>query len=529
MEELYSPIHRERIKYRSKLPHVLHNLHNLVLREQAVKNFEVLSIFPHTFDQGFLTITSSTESFKSSPLSVGVVFSGGPAAGGHNVIAGLYDALKKLHSENTLWGFIGGPQGVIENKKKELTASLIDNYRNMGGFDLIQTGRTKIEKEEQFEAVRKTVQDSSLDALVVIGGDDSNTNAALLAEYFLKHSMKTQVIGVPKTIDGDLRHEKLQISFGFDTATKVYSELIGNIARDCLSAKKYYHFIKLMGRSASHITLECALATHPNVALIGEEIADKKMTLSDVISSITDVICKRAINGKQYGLILIPEGLIEFIPEMRLLISELNKLLAAGKVESVRSHLSENSRKTFEYLPVNIQEQLLLERDPHGNVQVSHIATDQLILELVKKALKGRSDYKGIFTAVSHFFGYEGRCALPSNFDADYCYAIGHVAAVLIDRGYTGYMATIFNLGAGIDKWESGGISLTSMLHQEERNGKKVPVIKKALVELDQTPFKLFARLRNSWDVNDHYRYPGPIQFWGNANIVDSLPRTITL
>lgn len=523
-----SPLETNRLKYEPKLPNLLKNpaLIEVIQEEKEVLKEDIHSLFPTTCEQGFLRIKrAATPKKEVTPLRVGVIFSGGPASGGHNVIAGLFDGIRKYHPHSTLFGFLGGPAGLIENKKKELSATLIQSFRNMGGFDLIGTGRTKIEKEEQFAKVLKNVRDNALSSLVIIGGDDSNTNAALLAEYLLKNGVKTNVIGVPKTIDGDLKGDRLEISFGFDTATKIYSELIGNIAHDALSAGKYYHFIKLMGRSASHITLECALSTHPNIALIGEEIAKAEKTLSEIVSDIVEVIEKRAKMGKQFGVILIPEGLIEFIPEIRALIKELNNLLTDDE-EDVLVKLSHQAKKTLQGLPEKIQKQILLERDAHGNVQLSQIATEELLVEMVKSTLTKSVHYKGKFTAITHFFGYEGRSAFPSPFDATYGYALGHVAAALAHSGYTGYMATLYNLKASVEDWIPGGIPHTSMIHLEERKGKRVAVIKKALVELDKEPFLLFSKYRKHWEMDDDYRYPGPMQF--NDNILDSLPFTIS-
>lgn len=463
-------------------------------------------------------------------MRVGVLFSGGQAPGGHNVLWGLLEALQKAHPKNSLVGFLRGATGLLENQKVEITSDLLQEYHNTGGFDLLRSGRSKIEKEEQFQAAIKTLNENSINALVVIGGDDSNTNAALMAEYFLKAKLPIQVIGVPKTIDGDLRGACLDISFGFDTACKVYKELIGNIARDALSAVKYYHFIKLMGRSASHIALECALATSPNLVLIGEEVALKKKSLQNITSEIADLITERAEKGKNYGVLLIPEGLIEFIPEMGRLIQELNNLLQIyPEAEMALVKLSEEAQKTYHFLPKIIQEQLLFDRDPHGNVQVSHIATESLLILKVKEELKKRIHYKGRFHPVNHFLGYEGRSAFPSNFDANYCFALGHSAALLLQGGYTGYMATVYDLVAPIEKWQAGGIPLASMIHLEERKGKMVPVIKKSLVDLQGEPFKQFAELREGWRVEDLYRYPGPIQFQGAHSLTDMRPLTLNL
>jgi len=527
-----TPLQQQRIDYKPPLPPIFHNLKNLSFQKggetKAVSDIEELKeLFPNSFGRPLVKIKQGG-SLEIKPLNVGVVFSGGQASGGHNVITGLFDALQTLNSNSKLIGFLGGPSGIVDNKNILLDAKKLEGYRNQGGFDLIASGRTKIETEQQLEKSAQTVQSLKLDGLVIIGGDDSNTNAAILAEYFTQNKITTSVIGVPKTIDGDLRNEFVEISFGFDTACRTYSEMIGNIERDALSAKKYYHFIKLMGRSASHIALECALQTHPNLTLIGEEVAEKKKTISQITNEITDLICERSLKGKGYGVILIPEGLIEFIPEMKALISKLNSLLAEGasefeainatetteeKISHVLSFLADEQKKTFTSLPEKIQEQLLLDRDPHGNVQVSKIETEKLFLDTVKKELKKRSDYKGKFSAVQHFFGYEGRSAFPSNFDAHYCYSLGHVAALLIAGDFTGYMCCIRNLTQPVEKWEAMGLPVTMLMNLETRHGKKKPVIKKALVDLDGKSFLEFQKISKRWGLNDDYRYPGPIQF----------------
>lgn len=456
---------------------------------------------------------------KLKPLKIGVVFSGGQAAGGHNVIAGLFDAIQCLDAKSRLFGFLNGPSGIINNQHKELTQDIIAFYKNQGGFDLIGSGRTKIETEDQLKSSLSTVQILQLDGLVIIGGDDSNTNAAILAEYFLKNGCPAKVVGVPKTIDGDLKNSCVRLSFGFDTACKSYSEMIGNIARDALSSKKYYHFIKLMGRSASHITLECALKTAPNYAWISEEVALKKITLKQIGETMIDLIEKRERQGKSYGVILIPEGLIEFIPEVGSLIKELNNL---GERSNVHEKLSKEARSCFEILPLDIQEQLLFDRDAHGNVQVSLIETEKLLTEMIKK------NYKDKFNPIHHFFGYEGRSGFPSNFDCQYCYALGLVSALLIDEGMTGYMCFIQNLDKSIEKWQIGGIPLTTLMHLEERKGKIKPVIQKALVDLNAQPFKLFASRRERWALEDHYGFPGPIQFFGDKILTDHIPLSLS-
>jgi diphosphate-dependent phosphofructokinase len=468
-------------------------------------------------------------------LQVGVVFSGGQAAGGHNVIIGIHDALKQLDPHSRLFGFFDGPGGIVAGKNTELTAEFIAPYRNQGGFDMIGSGRMKIETEEQLAASLIVVQKLKLDGLVIIGGDDSNTNAAVLAEYFLKHGCPTKVIGVPKTIDGDLKNGFVATSFGFDSASKTYSEIIGNIARDAASAKKYYHFIKLMGRSASHIALECSLATQPNMAWIGEEVATKKMTLAQITTEIADLIEKRSEFGKHYGVILIPEGLIEFIPEISVLIQELNQILSSESSPSasqIAFHLTSPSQICFASLPERIQLQLLQTRDPHGNVQVSLIETERLLMETVGKELEERQKrgtYKGKFAPLQHFLGYEGRAGFPTHFDSNYCYALGHVAALLIDEGVTGYMAFVSDLTRPVPEWTLGGIPLTSLMHIEMRKGKEKPVIQKALVDLKGKPFIYFQQQRERWKLEDQYCYPGPIQFFGDAQWTDRVPLTLLL
>lgn len=542
-------LHALRLKYHPQLPDILKNIKKLsiVKAKQKVSPLkELKELFPKTICNQLLNFEING-SHSCDPLKVGVVFSGGQASGGHNVIAGLFDALHALNDKCKLFGFLGGPSGILEKKFIEITNSLLNEFRNQGGFDLIGSGRTKIESDEQFIAAEKAVLELDLDGLVIIGGDDSNTNAALLAEYFLQRGVKTKVAGVPKTIDGDLRGKFLEISFGFDTACKIYSEMIGNIARDALSAKKYYHFIKLMGRSASHIALECALATHPNFTLLGEEVITKKSTLNDIVAEISNLITTRASKGKTYGIILIPEGLIEFIPEIKKLINELNSLLAMGtvhhekmkslannkeKIAHVKSLLSKECLQTFENLPIDIQKQLLLERDPHGNVQVSLIETEKLLMELVAKELKRKKDagmFTSKFSAISHFFGYEGRAGFPSNFDAQYCYALGHVAALLLKSGVTGYLSSLTSLNKSVEEWLPLGVPLVSMMDLETRHGKLKPVIKKALVDLNSAPFTFFSKNRKEWGEDDLYLFPGPIQFFGDKELTDSLPLTLII
>ncbi|MCC5832687.1 MAG: diphosphate--fructose-6-phosphate 1-phosphotransferase [Chlamydiales bacterium] len=527
-----SPIEEERLNYQPRLPHSLRDLSSLDIIEGAAteakgRTEKIKELLPKIYGGRIVTFKEG-KTKSHAALRVGVVLSGGQAAGGHNVITGLFDALKKMNPSCRLFGFLNGPSGIVENRTIEITQEILVGYRNTGGFDLIGSGRTKIESPEQLEAARKNVESLALNGLVIIGGDDSNTNAALLAEYFASHGCHTHVIGVPKTIDGDLKNAQVEISFGFDTACKTYAEIIGNIARDAVSAKKYYHFIKLMGRSASHITLECALQTHPNIALIGEEVAARNMTLEQITEQIADVVCKRAKENKNYGVVLIPEGLIEFLPEMKQLIGELNKMMAKD-VEDALSGLSERARETFDYLPKQIAEQLLLDRDPHGNVQVSHISTENLLIHTVKHLLEGRGDYKGKFNPVNHFLGYEGRSCFPSNFDADYCYSLGFAAAILIDSGRTGYMSVVHNLAKPVEEWEVGGIPITMLMNMEERKGKLKPVIEKALVDLDGEPYRLFVHYRDSWSLEDQYCYPGPIQFFGPSSLTDLTTYTLKL
>lgn len=506
------------------IPSDLSSLDQIFMEPQegvSKKRSDLQEIFPMTSNRSSFKLVR--KSVPSSPLLVGVVFSGGQASGGHNVIAGLWDAVRAIDSSSQLFGFLDGPSGIVEGKYRQLKDSDIDSVRNMGGFDLLGSGRTKIETEDQILSAAKVCKELLLDGLVVIGGDDSNTNAAILAERFLKMGLKTQVIGVPKTIDGDLQSEDIEISFGFDSACKTYSEMIGNIARDAISAKKYYHFIKLMGRSASHITLECALATHPNLAFIGEE----KKDLQTTIQEIADLICLRKEAGKEYGVILIPEGLIEFIPEMRELILELNQIAAKNLSEDAKENLSEKNRILFETLPEKIQSQLLLDRDPHGNVALSQIETESLLIESVKKELKKRSGYQGKFTPVPHFFGYEGRACFPSNFDANYCYALGRLAALGIRDKASGCICAIEHLTKKAEDWKCKLVPIVHLIHMEERKGVQKPVIRKALVDLKGKAFSQFSKMRNSWKLEDDYQFPGPIQFWGDSDLVDSVPNIL--
>lgn len=535
MKESISRLQKVRAEFQPKLPRILQNIHHIDFKKGeptrcVAHEDQIKPMFSKTFGRPVME-GSEGNPRQPRPLKVGVVFSGGQAPGGHNVISGLFDAIKILNPESKLIGFLNGPSGIIENQFMEITKDTVAPYRNQGGFDLIGSGRTKIETDEQLAASLKTVTDRNLDGLVIIGGDDSNTNAAILAEYFLQNECRTIVIGVPKTIDGDLKNQYLATSFGFDTATKTYSEMIGNIERDALSAKKYWHFIRLMGRSASHITLECALDTHPNLAFIGEEISEKKITLSQITSSIADLIEKRNEKKMNYGVILVPEGLVEFIPEMKTLIKELNQLSAGEKslsIETASQKLSEEGQSSFSALPENIQKQLLLDRDPHGNVQVSKIETEKLLIAAVKKELSKRN-FKGKFSAQNHFFGYEGRAGFPSNFDTHYCYALGYTAALLIDEGMTGYMACISNLHQPLQDWKILGLPITMLLNMEERKGKEKPVIQKALVDLHGKPYQFFAENREKWGIEDHYRFPGPIQFFGEAELVNGIPLTMLI
>lgn len=523
-----------RIEYKPKIPKILENIRSLTFKESdkfPKTDSEITKYTPNISKKPFLELFDSDNT--SSPLKVGVVFSGGQAPGGHNVITGIFDAIKTFHPESKLFGFLNGPGGIVKGEYKELTASIVDVYRNQGGFDMIGSGRTKIETDEQFHKSAKTVKELNLDGLIIIGGDDSNTNAALLAEYFIKKNIYTSVIGVPKTIDGDLKNEYIEISFGFDTATKVFSEIIGNLARDALSARKYYFFVKLMGRTASHIALECALKTHPNYTLISEEVAAKNMTLHNIVEEIALMIQKRAEQDKNYGIILIPEGLIEFIPDVSILIQELNDLLANSSPSEegcIANKLSKNSADCYNLLPTEIQKQLILDRDPHGNVQVSKIETESLLINLVEKKLskqKSNGLYKGSFNSQSFFCGYEGRCSFPSNFDAHYCYALGQTASLLVKSKVTGYIACIKNLIKHVSDWTITGIPLSSMLKMEKRKNKFTPVIEKALVDLQSDSFKFFNCRREEWKFSDDFQYPGPMQLYGPENITDSTPMTM--
>jgi pyrophosphate--fructose-6-phosphate 1-phosphotransferase len=544
-----SALQQERAKYQPKLPKALKGNVKVVegkATESIADQAAIKELFPNTYGLPLITFEASEVKIELPKFNVGVILSGGQAPGGHNVISGIFDGLKALNPENKLFGFLGGPGGFVDNKVVELTAEYVDGYRNTGGFDIIGSGRTKLEEEAQFDKGLENCKALGINAVVIIGGDDSNTNACVLAEYYAKINAGVQVIGAPKTIDGDLKNEMIETSFGFDTACKVYSELIGNIMRDANSAKKYWHFIKLMGRSASHIGLECALQTQPNICLISEEVAEKKQTLGDVVDYIADVIAKRAENGENFGVALIPEGLIEFIPEMKVLISELNDLLAEGtataqafshvkkshRVDWTAEKLSPASSVVFRSLPEGIANQLCLDRDPHGNVQVSKIETEKLLIEMVEVELAERKlegKYKGKFAAQNHFFGYEGRCAAPSNFDADYCYSLGYNAAVLIGNGKSGYMSSIRNTTAPASEWIAGGVPVTMMMNMERRHGHMKPVIQKALVELNGKPFSYFASKREEWAVKTDFVYPGPIQYFGPTEVCDRVSETLKL
>ncbi|XP_030971292.1 pyrophosphate--fructose 6-phosphate 1-phosphotransferase subunit beta [Quercus lobata] len=527
---IYSEVQRSRIDHALPLPSVLRNSFKIVdgpASSAAGNPDEIAKLFPHVFGQpSTLLVPSDTDVFRpDQKLKIGVVLSGGQAPGGHNVISGIYDYLQDRAKGSTLYGFRGGPAGIMKCKYVELDADFIYPYRNQGGFDMICSGRDKIETPEQFKQAEETALKLDLDGLVVIGGDDSNTNACLLAENFRSKNMKTRVIGCPKTIDGDLKCKEVPTSFGFDTACKIYAEMIGNVMVDARSTGKYYHFVRLMGRAASHITLECALQTHPNISIIGEEVAAKKLTLKNVTDYIVDVISKRSGLGYNYGVILIPEGLIDFIPEVQHLISELNEILANDVVDEGglwKKKLGNQSLQLFEFLPEAIQEQLLLERDPHGNVQVAKIETEKMLIQMVETELAKRKQegtYKGEFKGQSHFFGYEGRCGLPTNFDSSYCYALGYGAGVLLHSGKTGLISSVGNLAAPVEEWTVGGTALTSLMDVERRHGKFKPVIKKAMVELDGAPFKKFASLRDEWAIKNCYFSPGPIQFNGPASL----------
>lgn len=542
-----SPLQKARYQYSPKLPGMLRNgISEICVKEgnatQSVADQEkIAALFPNTYGEKEITFEKGENTSAAKKQVVGVILSGGQAPGGHNVICGLYDALKATSKENVLYGFKNGPIGLLEDNYVEFDDAYIDAYRNTGGFDIIGSGRTKLETEEQFAVAAKVCEKHGITAIVIIGGDDSNTNAAVLAEYFAAHNTGVQVIGCPKTIDGDLKNEDIECSFGFDTATKTYSELIGNIERDANSAKKYWHFVKVMGRSASHVALECALETQPNICLISEEVAAKKQSLSEITDYIADAVEKRSANGNNFGVAIIPEGVVEFVPEFKALIAEINELLAGNKTEEfnalgsweekyafIEKGLTAESMAVFAILPQTIQQQLFLERDPHGNVQVSLIESEKLFSALVKDKLTERG-FTGKFNALHHFFGYEGRCAFPSNFDADYCYSLGYNAFMLIQYGYNGYLSKVSNLSKPAEEWVAGGMPITKMMNIERRNGEDKPVIKKALVELDGKPFKYFEANRDTWAVETAYTYPGAIQYYGPTEVCDLTTRTLAL
>ena len=541
-----SPLQIARAAYQPKVPASIQGATKLVegkATESVADQADIKKLFPNTYGLPIVTFEKAQQAMSTKAINVGVILSGGQAPGGHNVISGIFDGIKAINKDSKLYGFLGGPSGLVDHKYIELTEDIINEYRNTGGFDIIGSGRTKLEEVSQFDKGLEICKKLNINAIVIIGGDDSNTNACVLAEYYLAKNTGIQVIGCPKTIDGDLKNEMIETSFGFDTATKVYSEVIGNIERDANSAKKSWHFIKLMGRSASHVTLECALKTQPNITLIGEEVEAKNQTLDDVVTYIANAVKARADKGLNFGIVLVPEGLIEFIPAIKKLISELNDMLAANqaefdtiaadkKIEYVLGKLSKENAELFKSLPEAVSRQLALERDPHGNVQVSLIETEQLLAEMVAKKLaawKKEGKFNGKFSTQHHFFGYEGRCAAPSNFDADYCYSLGRVAALLISSGKTGYMSSVRNTTKPATEWLAGGIPITAMMNMEKRNGKMKPVIQKALVKLDGGPFKFFASKRDEWAIETAYVYPGPIQYFGPAEVADITTETIKL
>jgi len=546
----YSPLQAARYQYKPKLPQILRekietiSLARGLNTEPAVDHDAIKALFPNTYGLPIVSFQKGADASTGALVNVGVILSGGQAPGGHNVISGLFDAIKNANSASKLIGFKGGPSGILKNDTIEITAEYLADYRNTGGFDIIGSGRTKLESEEQYAICADVCKKNGVSALVIIGGDDSNTNAAVLAEYFLKTKAGISVIGCPKTIDGDLKNESIEVSFGFDTATKTFSELIGNIARDSNSAKKYWHFIRLMGRSASHIALECALQTQPNACLISEEVEANQTTLKEIVQDLAETVAARAAKGMNFGVVLIPEGLVEFVPEVKSLIAEINNLLAkeagaygelvdwTSQYAFISKKLSIESSELFVSLPVDIQKQLLMDRDPHGNVQVSRIETEKLLVAMVADKLslmKRAGDYKGSFSHLCHFFGYEGRCAFPSNFDADYCYSLGYTAFLLIAYGCSGYISSVTNLTAPAVEWKSGGIPITMMMNMEQRHGEQKPVIKKALVELDGKPFKYFAANRKTWAIDTCFTYPGAIQYYGPGEVCDQPTRTLTL
>ncbi len=535
-----------RAAYQPKLPKALKGAVKAVAGEptQSVADQEAIQkLFPNTYGMPLIKFDVADKAIDIPAINVGVILSGGQAPGGHNVISGLFDGIKKLNKNSRLYGFILGPGGLVDHNYMELTADIVEEYRNTGGFDIIGSGRTKLETVEQFEKGHEILKELGISALVIIGGDDSNTNACVLAEYYAAKKSGVQVIGCPKTIDGDLKNEMIETSFGFDTACKVYSEVIGNIQRDCNSARKYWHFIKLMGRSASHIALECALQVQPNICIISEEVEAKNMSLDDIVTSIAQTVAARAAQGNNFGTVLIPEGLIEFIPAMKCLIAELNDFLATNAEEFshikkshqrdyIISKLSKENAAVYASLPEGVARQLSMDRDPHGNVQVSLIETEKLLSEMVATKLAGWKEegkFVGKFAAQHHFFGYEGRCAAPSNYDADYCYSLGYAASALIANGKTGYMASVRNTTAPADEWIAGGVPITMMMNMERRHGEMKPVIQKALVKLDGAPFKAFAAKRDEWAMVTDYVYPGPIQYFGPTEVCDQPTKTLQL
>ena len=548
MAKELSSLQKERLNYQPKLPEVLANgVKNLSMKQgeptgAVADEADIKALFKNSFGMPIVTFEKGSNDVSSKQRNVGVILSGGQAPGGHNVIAGLYDALKEANPENKLYGFLGGPSGIIDGEYIEFTDEYIDAHRNTGGFDIIGSGRTKLETEEQFKKTWDNCKKLGISAVVIIGGDDSNTNAATLGEYFMANNAGIQVIGCPKTIDGDLKNDYIEVSFGFDTATKTYSELISNIQRDVRSAKKYWHFIKLMGRSATHVGLECALQTQPNITLISEEVEQKKMSLAQIVDYMAGIIAKRAEMGKNFGVALIPEGIIEFIPEMKVMIANLNDTLAEAKdfdnlsqqekIDFVEAKLDSASAAVFKSLPRLIQNQLLMDRDPHGNVQVSKIETEKLLIEMIKVKLnemKKNGQYNGKFSDQAHFFGYEGRCAFPTNFDADYCYSLGYNAFALIQFGLSGYLSSIRNLTAPASEWLAGGIPLTMMMNMERRHGKMKPVIQKALVDLNGPVFKKLEANREQWALNDDYVFVGAIQYFGPSSVCDTTTKTLAL
>ncbi|WP_314574195.1 diphosphate--fructose-6-phosphate 1-phosphotransferase [Alloprevotella tannerae] len=543
-----SALQKARSSYQPKLPKGLRGNVDIIEgapTESVGDQAEIKRLFPHTYGMPLVEFAPAKEVKEYAPTNVGIILSGGQAPGGHNVICGLFDELKKQNPKSRLYGFLMGPSGLVDHQYKELTAEIIDKYRNTGGFDMIGSGRTKLETKEQFDSGLEIIRQLNLNAVIIIGGDDSNTNACMLAEYYASINAGVSVIGCPKTIDGDLKNDQIETSFGFDSACKTYSELIGNIQRDANSARKYWHFIKLMGRSASHIALECALQTQPNICIISEEVEANNMTLDDVVNQICEVVVKRSEEGLYYGTILIPEGLIEFVPAFKRLIAELNDLLSSdlAKTEAkglksddllawILNHVSSENLPTLKSLPEEVAKQLALGRDPHGNVQVSLIETEKMLSEMCAKRLdewKEQGKFKGKFAALHHFFGYEGRCATPSNFDCNYCYALGTSAAQLVANGKTGYMAIVKNTTAPAEEWVAGGVPITKMMNLERRNGQMKPVIKKALVLLDGEPFKELVERRKDWAVNTRYVYPGPIQYFGPSEVCDQCTMTLAL